>query len=297
MFADSYPSHSQPTPLLDYSVDENESGDTSQRSPSTELLMKEEFIHHEIPPIFSSHSKTPPPETMVSPASLQARTLDTAAPMPSPGGNIEAVRDAAVGVPTFRSGTLSIELPPHVQPFDWKDFSSICPQAQQAVDHPEDRVAPESSTALSDASSPLPVFLAQPGSSVLADRSDPAETDEQEDTGAVSEPIDSTPTTPKLFRCAQRVQMRKDSHDKPRRLLTLRSSGFLSVTMRGSLDLVEQALLRYTPLPTPAGDGARQLVEDACVLHGTHKRTVVICRAGNNEQLSLVRIQDRKVRA
>ncbi|KAM5535633.1 hypothetical protein V8D89_010620 [Ganoderma adspersum] len=257
--------------------------------------MREEYMLPETPPIFSSHSETPPSETMASPASSQARTLETAAPMPMPshGGNIKAVRDAAVRVPTFRSGTLSIELPPHVRPFDWKDFSSTRPQAQQAVDHPEDRVAPMSSTPPNDASSPLPIFLAQPGSSVLADRSDPADADEQEDTGAASEPIDSTP---KLFRCAQRVQMRKDSHDKPRRLLTLRSSGFLSVTMRGSVDLVEQASLRYTPLRTAAGDGARQLVEDACVLHGTHKRTVVIGRAGNNEQLSLVRIQDGKVR-
>ncbi|PIL36762.1 hypothetical protein GSI_00452 [Ganoderma sinense ZZ0214-1] len=230
---------------------------------------------------------------MVSQAPQRSQTLDTAAPVLAHGGNMGAVYDATVRAPTFRSGTLSIELPPHVRPFDWKDFSSIRPQAQQDVDHSELRVAPVLSTLPSDTSTLLPNSLAQPGSSVVTDRSDPADADEQEDTGAASQPIDFTP---KLFRCAQRIQMRKDSHDKPRRLLTLRPSGFLSVTMRGSLDLVEQASLRYTPLRTSAGDGARQLVEDACVLHGTHKRTVVIGRAGNNRQLSLVRIEDGRVR-
>nr|VWO96881.1 Heterotrimeric G-protein beta subunit [Ganoderma boninense] len=230
---------------------------------------------------------------MASPAPPPLQTLDTAAPSLIHGGIFDAVHNASVRVPTFRSGTLSIELPPHVRPFDWNDFSTMRPQAQQDVDHSDVRVAPVSSTSQSDTSTFLPFSLAQPGSSIVADRSDTADADEQEDTGAASQPIDPTP---KLFRCAQRVQMRKDSHDKPRRLLTLHPSGFLSVTMRGSLDLVEQASLRYTPLRTSAGDGARQLVEDACVLHGTHKRTVVIGRAGNNGQLSLVRIEDGKVR-
>ncbi len=246
--------------------------------------MKEERPLPEIPRDSSSQSATFPSETLVRPAPPRAQTLDqdAVAPVSSHGGNID-INDGAVRVPRFRSGTLTVELPSHVRPFDWKDFSYMRPQAQQDVDHPEGRVAPVSSTP--------PIFLAQPGSSVLADRSDP--TDEQEDTGPARQPIDPTP---KRFRCAQEVQMRKDSHDKPRRLLALRPGGFLSVTMRGSLDLVEQATLRYTPIRTSAGDGARQLIEDACVLHGTHKRTVVIGRAGNNEQLSIVRIQDGKVR-
>ena len=256
---------------------------------ATDFSLKEEYTPLEIPSMSSAPSEILPPEKMIRPAFPQRQSLEIVAPVSSHSGNIDVVRDVAVHVPRFRSGTLSIELPSHVRPFDWKYFPPMRPQAQQVIVHPEDRVAPASSAPPSDPSL-LPTPLAQPGSSVLADHFDPA--DEREDTGAARQPID---LTPKLFRCAQRVQMRRDIHDKPRRLLALSSGGFLSVTMRGSLGLVEQDTFRYTPLRTSMGDSSRQLVEDACVLHDAHKRTVVIGRAGNNEQLSLVRIQDGNV--
>ncbi len=93
------------------------------------------------------------------------------------------------------------------------------------------------------------------------------------------------------------VLMRIEPHDKPRRLFALPSSGILSVTMRGSCDLVERAPLRRTALRTVVGgEESRQLVDDACILHHPQGDLVCLGRVSDTQQLSIVRIRGKVVR-
>ena len=107
--------------------------------------------------------------------------------------------------------------------------------------------------------------------------------------GHLDESAGSDPSTPDAVEV---VLMRHEPNDKPRRLFSLSADRTLSVTMRGSLDLVEQEPLRCTALRTEA----RQLIDDACVLPHPNGDIVVLGRLGDARQLSFLRVQDRKVR-
>ena len=94
------------------------------------------------------------------------------------------------------------------------------------------------------------------------------------------------------------VMMRVEPHDKPRRLLVLPSSGVLSVTMRGSLDLVKQGPLRRTALRTGGtSEECRQFVDDACLLRSSQDHLIAVGRVSDAQQLSIVRIRGENVRA
>lgn len=110
-------------------------------------------------------------------------------------------------------------------------------------------------------------------------------------------PASNIDTGSALVDALEAVQMRREPHDKPRRLFSLTSDHTLSVTMRGSLDCVEQAPLRCSALRTVMGEDARQLVDDACVLPHPDGDIVALGRLGDTRQLSLLRVQDRKVRS
>ncbi|KAI0663039.1 WD40-repeat-containing domain protein [Cubamyces menziesii] len=96
---------------------------------------------------------------------------------------------------------------------------------------------------------------------------------------------------------ARVVQLRKDTHDKPRRLLALPDSrGQLSVTMRGSLDLLEGPHSRHVLelMASPPTEASRQAVDDACILSSFEAPVVVLGHARNSKQLSLVRLEGRR---
>ncbi|TBU48508.1 hypothetical protein BD309DRAFT_296397 [Dichomitus squalens] len=231
-----------------------------------------------------------PSETTIQPAPAPIPPVEIP-PASSHGGVTEVVPPALTHAPRFRSGTLRIELPPHVRPLDPRHFLCGQPQVQQDADTPQDRAANASLTHKGD-SRPQQSVLMQPTPSVHANRP------RVEDETKVPE-VSAAPTDPTsgYFQRVEQVQMRREPHDKPRRLLALPSGAMLSVTTRGSLDLVAQDPLRCTALRTSAfGDSARQLIEDACILLGTHKPAIIVGRTGNSQQLSLVRIKEAKVR-
>ena len=90
--------------------------------------------------------------------------------------------------------------------------------------------------------------------------------------------------------------MRRDPHDKPRRLFVLPGSSFLTVTMRGCFDLVEQSPLRCKALRTaPAGGVHRQMIDDAWVLSHSDGASIVAGRSGESGQVLMLRLQGQKV--
>ena len=94
------------------------------------------------------------------------------------------------------------------------------------------------------------------------------------------------------------VMMRVEPHDKPRRLFVLPSSEILSVTMRGSFDLVKQEPLRRTALGARGtSEECRQFVDDACLLRSSQDPLIALGRVGDMQQLSIVRLQGENVRA
>ena len=108
-------------------------------------------------------------------------------------------------------------------------------------------------------------------------------------------PVDADTTEPDTV---ELVMMRVEPHDKPRRLLVLPSSGVLSVTMRGSLDLVKQGPLRRTALRTGGtSEECRQFVDDACLLRSSQDHLIAVGRVSDAQQLSIVRIRGENVRA
>ena len=228
-------------------------------------------------------------ETTIKPASAPARALEIP-PASAQGRGTDVVPTMVTRAPRFRSGTLRIDLPPHVRPLDPERFLCGQSQVQQDASAPRNLAAHASFTH-NGVSGIQPAVLVPPSSSTHVDR--PVAEDEQNIPEAPAEPTGSASGR---FQCAEQIQMRREPHDKPRRILAFPSGAILSVTMRGSLDFVAQAPLRCTALRTSAsGDSTRQLTEDACVVPGTRKPIVVIGRAGNNQQLSLVRIKETKV--
>ncbi|KAI0334776.1 hypothetical protein GY45DRAFT_1046356 [Cubamyces sp. BRFM 1775] len=93
------------------------------------------------------------------------------------------------------------------------------------------------------------------------------------------------------------VQLRKDAHDKPRRLLALPGRGLLNVTMRGSLDLIEGLhSQRAVELTTSrVMEASRHVADDACVLSPSEAPIVVLGHARSSQQLSLIRLEGRRV--
>lgn len=121
-----------------------------------------------------------------------------------------------------------------------------------------------------------------------ADSGESSEEDELE--GFEGDDVSSTPPY-----YIEAVQMRRDPHDKPRRLLALPEVGVLSVTMRCCFDLVEQSPLRCSPLRPKIPEGAsHQMVDDACLLSDPDSVSVLVGRSGVGK-LSLFRLRGTQV--
>lgn len=120
---------------------------------------------------------------------------------------------------------------------------------------------------------------------------------------------------PSVASCVQTIQLRKDPHDKPRRLFILPNRGVLSITMRGCFDIVPKAdyrcviKLSFTPYYLTAhrnpavlrggaiAEASSHIVDDACIISGPSRPTFVLGQPRNNQQLSLVRLKATRVRA
>ena len=109
----------------------------------------------------------------------------------------------------------------------------------------------------------------------------------------VLDDVDAPATPPHYI---EAVQMRRDPHDKPRRLFQLADSRILSVTMRYSFDLVESSPLRCKALrAVPNIGGIRQTVDDACILEGSGTCNIVLGCTGDAGQVSVLRREGAKV--
>ncbi|KAH9894259.1 hypothetical protein C8Q73DRAFT_509666 [Cubamyces lactineus] len=171
--------------------------------------------------------------------------------------------------PKIRSGTLVLSL--------------STPDREYLGDAPEPLLALRENSNLDVNQSPPPLSIVQPVSVCDTSYDDADGEEENRTTGR----HDYTRV----------VQLRRDAHDKPRRLLALPDRGLLSVTMRGCLDLIEgphsrSAIeLRASP-PTEAN---RQVVDDACFLSASEASVVVLGHARTSKQLSLLRLEGRRV--
>ncbi|RPD74442.1 WD40 repeat-like protein [Lentinus tigrinus ALCF2SS1-7] len=184
-----------------------------------------------------------------------------------------AFTSTAKGVPKFRSGRLRFELPRRQHVNSDGPMTSNAHQSTtfQALQSERRSVSPE-----------------------YPDIHELLRDNVVEDAGPISG--NQGPATPDPD-AVELVLMRVDPHDKPRHLFVLPSpSGVLSVTMRGSFDLVEQEPLRRTALRTAGmSEEARQLIDDACLLRSSQGHVVALGRVGDAQQLSVVRILDKVV--
>lgn len=83
----------------------------------------------------------------------------------------------------------------------------------------------------------------------------------------------------------------KNTHDKPRRLLTGASRGLIAVSMRGAVELVSWEHRRRRTL-VEASDHTGDIVDDACLLQTVDDKTyAILAHDRGHKQLSLVRIR------